>query len=51
VLLPSLTFADGDAGDFGRYDAVGAHRAVYYCGVNWVLQTCPELVDTSTRTG
>jgi hypothetical protein len=22
-----------------------------YCGVNWVLQTCPELVDTSTWTG
>jgi hypothetical protein len=22
-----------------------------YCGVNWVPQTCPELVDTSTRTG
>lgn len=24
---------------------------VCYCGVNWVLQTCPELVDTSTLTG
>jgi hypothetical protein len=22
-----------------------------YCGVNWVPQTCPELVDTSTHTG
>jgi hypothetical protein len=22
-----------------------------YCGVNWVSQTCPELVDTSTWTG
>jgi hypothetical protein len=21
-----------------------------YCGVNWVPQTCPELVETSTRT-
>jgi hypothetical protein len=22
-----------------------------YCGVNWVPQTCPELVETSTWTG
>jgi hypothetical protein len=26
-------------------------RVLCYCGVNWVEQTCPELVDTSTRTG
>lgn len=39
--------------DQGRWDTAAqlGLTASRYCGVNWVLQTCPELVDTSTWTG